>query len=158
MPCDRGTLVHGRRVSPTLCVLLALFAGRVAGQVLVVFQGVTWLPPLEQWQSGILPYPLLLASQIAILALLTKVCADVSREKGFFATSQSWFRRGALWFGRVYFAAMIVRYTLNMHFHPKARWIGGTIPMVFHCVLATFIMVFACWHQARFEACSAQKS
>jgi hypothetical protein len=31
-----------------LWTLLALFAARVAGQALVAFFGVTWLPPIER--------------------------------------------------------------------------------------------------------------
>jgi len=150
--------VHCRRTALTLWTLLALFSLRVAGQALVVFAGVSWLPPLDQWQSGILPYPLLLISQLAILALFVKVCADVSRTHGYFASPRPWFRRGALWFGYAYFAGMLVRYALHMQFHPQARWIGGTIPIVFHCVLACFIIVFASSHRARHAGCPAPRS
>lgn len=152
------TQVHPRRVAWTLWVLLVLFALRVAGQALVAFADVSWLPPMEQWQSGILPYPLLLIAQIAILALFAKVCLDVWRAEGYFASPQSWFRRGASWFGYVYFAGMLVRYALHMHFYPQARWIGGTIPIAFHCVLACFIITFARSHRARHEGCPAPKS
>ena len=44
-----------------LCTVL--LTGRVAGQIVVVLRAPRWLPPMEQWQSGLLPYPVLLASQ-----------------------------------------------------------------------------------------------
>ena len=34
-----------------------------------------------------------------------------------------------------------VRYGIRMKLHPEARWLSGTIPIVFHCVLASFIIV-----------------
>jgi len=32
---------------------------------------------------------------------------------------------------------------LRMSLYPDQRWFGGTIPIVFHCVLATFILAVA---------------
>lgn len=144
-----------RRVVVTLWLCFALFILRVVGQALVVFCDVQWLPPMGEWQSGILPYPVLLASQIAIIALLAKICVDCSRGEGFFAETRTWFAREVLWFGYVYFASMIVRYALRMQLHPEARWLGGTIPIVFHCILATFLIVFARAHRVRLESSSA---
>ncbi|HUO85759.1 MAG TPA: hypothetical protein VM617_00075, partial [Thermoanaerobaculia bacterium] len=63
-------------LAPWLWALLGLFVLRVAGQVLVAFARVRWLPPMEQWQSGLLPYRVLLAAQIAIVLVLGKVCLD----------------------------------------------------------------------------------
>jgi hypothetical protein len=44
-----------------------LFVLRVSGQVLVGVREVSFLPPFEQWYSGLLPYPLLLLVQIALI-------------------------------------------------------------------------------------------
>ena len=66
-----------------LWLLLLLFAARVGGQVLAAFFGVTWLPPMERWYSGLIPYPYLLASQILVIALMAKVCLDFTRGRGF---------------------------------------------------------------------------
>ena len=57
-----------------LWILLTLFALRVLGQLLVVLVAAPFLPPMDEWQSGLLPYPLLLASQIVTVALLATVC------------------------------------------------------------------------------------
>jgi hypothetical protein len=44
--------------------LALLFLLRVVGQILVAFLGVRFLPPLEDWYSGLLPYPILLPVQL----------------------------------------------------------------------------------------------
>ena len=59
--------------------------------------------------------------------------------------------RGVLYFGCVYFAGMILRYVLPMIFRPETRWLGGTIPIFFHLVLATFLVLVGLWHRARIE-------
>src|SRR2546422_879323 len=56
-----------RRLAPALWALLALFVLRVSGQALVAFLGVPWLPPMREWYSGLLAYPLLLPSQLLII-------------------------------------------------------------------------------------------
>ena len=51
-----------------LVALTALFAARVLGQALVAFLDVPLLPPMSAWYSGLLPYPILLPTQLLILA------------------------------------------------------------------------------------------
>ena len=57
----------GRRISHPygwlLLGLLLLFFFRVAAQLIQAYSPVTSLPPFETWQSGALPYPLLVSSQ-----------------------------------------------------------------------------------------------
>lgn len=130
-------------------ILLFAFCCRVLGQALVAFLHVAWLPPMEAWYSGLLPYPYLLPSQILIIALYTKVCLDFTRGGGYFVRTQPMFGRGVLWFGYVYLAAMILRYVIRMTLYPEARWFGGTIPIVFHWVLASFIIAFGRYHRDR---------
>jgi hypothetical protein len=138
-----------RRAAPILWALLGLFFLRVLGQLLVAFAGVTWLPPMPQWYSGLMPYPYLLPSQVVILAVFAKVCVDFSRGEGWFVRTRPWFGRGAYWFGWLYLTGMMVRYPIQMALHPEDRWLGRTIPIVFHWVLASFVLVFASFHRAR---------
>lgn len=138
-----------RRYAPLLWVLLALFCLRVAGQVLVAFFGVSFLPPMAEWQSGLLPYTVLLAAQVLIVALLARVCLDFSRGRGHFVQPNHRFARFALALGQIYFLSMVVRYVVRMGLHPEARWLGGTIPIVFHCILASFVMLFGHFHRAQ---------
>jgi hypothetical protein len=122
-----------------LWVLLALFALRVTGQLLVVAGLAPFLPPMEDWQSGLLPYPLLLASQIAILAALTAVCVQFSRANGYFVRRHAWLATPLWIVGCLYAAGMVVRYALLRR---------DAIPVVFHIVLASFLLVLA-HHQRR---------
>ncbi len=132
-----------------LWALLFLFCLRVLGQILVRFAGVTWLPPMEQWYSGLMPYRDLLPSQILIICLYTKVCLDLSRAQGYFFETRRWFATGARYFGYVYLSGMIARYPIQMALHPDQRWFGKTIPIFFHWVLSSFIIVFAHHHKHR---------
>jgi hypothetical protein len=43
-------------------------------------------------------------------------------------------------------AAMIVRYIVRMIERPDQRWFGGTIPIIFHCVVAAFLWTFGEYH------------
>jgi uncharacterized protein len=134
---------RSRHYSRGLLVLLFLFCLRVIGQMLVAFLHVSFLPPMKEWFSGLLPYPELVVSQILIILLFSKVCSDFHRGTGYFVRLSPRFSRNLQIFGYVYFSGMIVRYVLRMNFYPDQRWFGGTIPIIFHCVLASFILVVA---------------
>ena len=136
-----------RRLAPVLWALLALFVVRVAGQALVAFLGVPWLPPMSEWYSGLLAYRFLLPSQLLIIVLLAAVCRDFTRGRGWFVTPRPRLGGWVLWLGYAYLAAMIGRYVIRMALHPEARWLGGVLPIVFHCVLATFVILFGRYHR-----------
>lgn len=138
-----------RKTSIILWVLLAAFCGRVVGQLLVVLDGAAWLPPMKEWYSGLLPYPELLPAQALIILVYGWICVDFTRGRGFWVSTRPFFGRGMLVFAYVYLAAMLVRYALRMVLVPEARWFGQTIPIFFHWVLASFLVVFGRWHRAR---------
>jgi hypothetical protein len=129
---------------------LSLFTGllflRVIGQVVVVLFAPRWLPPMEQWQSGLLPYPVLLAGQAVVLTLMVWISADFSRGDGSFVHPRPDVGRAVVWFSYVYFGGMIVRYVIRMTRRPDQRWVGGTIPIIFHCVVAAFLWTFGTYH------------
>jgi hypothetical protein len=129
-----------------LAFLTLLFFLRVFGQALVAFLGVTWLPPMEQWFSGLIPYPVLLVLQMILLGAMIKIAEEIWRGKGLFAKPRpSWSRR-LIGFSIVYAGAMVARYILTMTFRPEMRWFGGVIPIFFHFVLAAFIFVLGRFH------------
>ena len=130
-------------MSLALWALLTLFALRVAGQFLVAFFGVTWLPPMARWYSGLMPYAYLLPSQIAILALMAKICADFTRARGFFVHPRRFFSGPWLWFGWIYLGLMLARLPLQLFL--KAD--GPLIPVFFHWVLAAFVILVGIWHR-----------
>ena len=132
-----------------LALLTLLFFFRVVGQALVAFFGIFWLPPMEQWYSGLIPYPTLLAIQIVMLLVMIKICADIWRPAGFFAVRRPAWSRHLIALSIIYAAAMALRYVLTMLFRPEMRWLGGTIPIFFHFVLAGFIFVLGRYHAQR---------
>ena len=130
---------------PLLWTLLGLFVLRVAGQAMVTFWGVTWLPPMERWYSGLLPYPLLLPAQLAINALMAKICSDYTRRRGFFVQPRRLFAGPWLWLGWIYLAVMLLRLPLQLQLKPDAP----LIPIPFHWVLASFVIAVGLWHRRR---------
>ncbi len=124
-------------------MLLALFALRVLGQLLVFAGLAAFLPPMDEWQSGLLPYPVLLASQILLLGLLAAVCMQFSRNEGYFVQHHAWLAT-PLWIaGWTYAIGMVIRYALLRR---------DAIPAVLHIVLAGFVLVVASYHRQRRSA------
>ena len=137
-----------RRYAIWMWLLLGLFVLRVVGQMLVAFLGVSFLPPMAEWYSGLMSYLILLPVQWVIIVLLTVICIDVSRGRGVFARPS---RRAGLflgWFSVIYFASMIARYVITMTAHPERRWLHGTIPIWFHLVLASYLFLLSRYHSA----------
>ncbi len=119
-------------------MLLGLFALRVVGQLLVASGVAPFLPPMDDWQSGLLPYPLLLASQVAILGIFGTVCVQFTRGRGYFVRHHTWLATPLWIIGWIYAAGMIVRYGVLRR---------DAIPVVFHLVLASFLLTVARHHQ-----------
>jgi hypothetical protein len=123
-----------------LWILLALFALRVGGQALVAFLDVQFLPPMQAWYSGLMPYEYLLPTQIALIGVMLKICIDFTRGHGFFFAPKRFFATAWLWFGYLYLAAMLARAVL--------LW-DRPIPIVFHWVLAAFVILVGRSHRSR---------
>ena len=128
-----------RSTARALWTLLALFALRVLGQLLVVLGVAPFLPAMDEWQSGLLPYPLLLASQGLILALFGTICVQFSGGRGYFVQPHRWLATPAWILGWLYAGAMVVRYLLLR---------TDIIPVAFHIVLASFVLLVG-RHQRR---------
>ncbi len=130
-----------------LAVCTTLFALRVFGQLLVVWRAPGWLPANEHWYSGLMPYRYLLPSQLALLAVMVVITADVYRERGLFAAQ--WWGDAALYLAVlswIYFGSMVLRYILTMWLRPEFRWFRRTIPIWLHMVLAVSLWAFADYH------------
>ena len=66
------------------------------------------------------------------------------RAGGYGVELQEWaecFGRFLIVFSGVYALAMAIRYVVRMSRQPDQRWFGGTIPIVFHFVLASYLYV-----------------
>ena len=141
------TRAETRRYALVLSVLAFLFLLRVLGQALVAFFDVRWLPAMAEWYSGLLPYRLLLPAQLAILLIQAAISTDLFRGRGPMAVQRARIGRALRWFSVAYFAAMVLRYVLTMAWYPERRWLGtGTIPIVFHWVLAAYLYVLGNYH------------
>lgn len=123
--------------------LQGVFFCRVIGQVLVLLIEPAWLPPLEHWMSGALPYHFLLPAQIVLLMWMTMVTYDAVRQEGHWHPAGSATRNTLRVLALIYFIAMILRYVLTMAFVPELRWLGHTIPIFFHFVLASYLLVLS---------------
>ena len=132
-----------RRYGIGLTIFLTLFVMRVFGQALVVFFDVGFLPAMEQWYSGLLPYPILLPIQVVMIIVMVKLIRDVRRGSGFFSITKRGIGVFLKWFSYVYFLSMAARYVYAMILHPELRWFGHTIPIWFHMVLAAFLYTYS---------------
>ena len=132
--------------SPWLWLFAALLLLRVIGQLIVVRRAPRWLPPMDQWQSGLLPYPVLLLGQAIVLGLMLWICLDFTSAAGRFVRPYPNRAGYVIGFSYLYFGGMVLRYIIWMWRRPDQRWLGGTIPIVFHCVVAAFIFTFGLYH------------
>jgi hypothetical protein len=138
------TAVAPRFAAPFLWLFSSLFLVRVGGQLFVRLRRPAWLPPTEEWNLS--PYYLLLPAQVGILALMAWIDIAFSVGHGPPVHLRPRLGEGVLLFAYVYAGAMAVRYVIRMVRQPDERWFGGTIPIVFHWVLAAYFYVFGWFH------------
>lgn len=138
------TEIGPRETAAYLVLFSALFLLRVAGQVLVVLRAPAWLPPMRQW--NLMPYRLLLPIQLVFLAVMALIDVSLFREDGPFVDPEPVFGRFLIGFSLAYAGTMAVRYAVRMHRRPGERWFGGAIPIVFHVVLAAFLLTWGTYH------------
>lgn len=115
-----------------------LFLLRVLGQIEVVLISPTWLPPMEQWYSGLLPYPWLLPAQILILMLMTALVVN-EMHGPHPAARRCWLTIASL----IYFAVMLLRLIVQYLRGAEDFAAAGGIPIVFHWVLALFLLILS---------------
>jgi len=127
-----------------LWLFSALFLLRVVGQLYVRLRRPAWLPPTEEW--NLTPYRLLLPAQIAILGLMAWLDLAFTLGDGEPVEPRPWFGEALLAFSYIYAGAMLLRYVVRMTRRPSERWFGGTIPIVFHFVLASCVFVLGSYH------------
>jgi uncharacterized protein len=142
----RGQPLGAQLTGSFLLVLSLLFAVRVVGQLVVILRAPEWLPPMESGQWNLMPYRLLLPIQLVFLAVMAWLAVSFLAEKGVAAEPRpalGWFLIAA---SGIYAGAMAVRYVVRMRRRTDQRWLGGTIPIFFHWVLASFLYVLGSYH------------
>jgi hypothetical protein len=130
-------LERTRQIALWLC--LGLFAVRVIGQIEVVLWSPSWLPPFQAWESGLVPYGVLLPVQIMLIAWMALVAADQWRGSGRFWVTQPATRRRLRIASGVYFAVMLLRLVMTAAIPPHSLTERGLIPVLAHWDLAAFI-------------------
>ena len=135
-------LLDDRLIPRLLWLLQALFLCRVIGQILVQFWGLEFLPPSSEWYSGVVAYTPLLFFQLTILGLQTWVNVNFTQQAGFFTHRSQRFGKALLVFGTIYLLVMVTRYVVRMSLYPLERWTGGSIPIFFHWVLASYCIAW----------------
>jgi len=138
---------RSRLYAPWLSLALGLFLLRVLGQLLVGTLAPGFLPPMEEWYSGVIPYPILFVSQVVIIGLFGTVCLQFWRSRGWFVRPRVRLGNALSAFGALYLAVMVLRYVLRMALYPPERWVGGSIPIFFHWILASFILLVGHYHR-----------
>lgn len=129
-----------------LTVLLFAFIARVLAQLTVLLFHPGILPPMHLWQSGLLPYPLLLFFQILIILLFGKVVLDFAAMGGKFARPSRKLAQELTRWGTIYLGSMMARYSFLLCLHKGNLLPDGIIPTFFHWVLASFLLVLAQYH------------
>ncbi|MFO7543626.1 MAG: hypothetical protein R6W97_12585 [Thiobacillus sp.] len=146
LPNGEGGRGKPADIAPLLWLFTGLFVLRVAGQVLVAIRPRSWLPPMAQW--NLVPYSILLPIQLVFIAVMLWIDLAFTSNSGIAVARHPEFGRFLLVFSAVYAGAMPIRYTLRMRRRPDQRWFGGTIPMVFHLVLASYLYTLGRFYAA----------
>jgi hypothetical protein len=142
-----ATIAHavslGRRHGGWLWVLTGLFTLRVTAQPAALLIEHPLLPRFEAWHNGAVPYGLLVASQIVILAFMVGTSWRVTN-----GTAQASRRVGLLLLGTggVYCGSMAMRLALGLNLLAESRWFASWLPTLFHLVLASFLLVVGHYH------------
>jgi hypothetical protein len=132
-------VVHARERIILLWTCVGLFLLRVLGQIEVLLVEPDWLPPMEAWYSGYLPYHILLPAQIVLLMVMAVLAAGEMRDNP--GPAKPW-RRWARALAIVYFSAMVARLLIQLARGAPDIISAGGIPVVFHWVLALFLYTF----------------
>jgi hypothetical protein len=139
----RTNLSSRRGYSWLLWSLTAIFALRVVGQALQLWRPQSYLPEFENFQGSKLPYGVLLCSQLLILGLMTSVSRQVQCGR---LIPRFQVGRALAWGGGIYLTASVARLVVGQVVATAPAWFKVWIPAAFHVVLATFVLVVACYH------------
>ncbi|MGD9852373.1 MAG: hypothetical protein AB7T38_14010 [Nitrospirales bacterium] len=132
-----------RQYASILLILTCLFVFRVMAQLIQARHPVPFLPSFDAWQSGALPYPFLVATQVMILVVCLRIVGKMFREVVVPVQKKG----KILWYlGGIYFVAMSIRLALGLTVTSEHFWFGATLPTLFHLVLATFLLVYGRFH------------
>ena len=125
-----------------LWFITIVFLGRVLAQVFVGIYSPSYLPKMEMWYSGLMPYPILLTYQVFIYTcmIIFNFCLYMERGPLFLVLNDKT-SIYYIYFGAVYFLLMILRFVIHKIKEPDIIWPRGSIPIFFHFFLAIYIIL-----------------
>ncbi len=135
-----------KRLTAAFAILLGAFVCRVVMQAVQAVGYVPWLPAFERWQSGLLPYPVLLLSQVAIIAGSLSFLAKVGKGT---LTRRRKLGQVLACLGGLYLAFDILRLVLGATLLGGHSFFDNPIPASFHVVLALMVLIWAGFHLKR---------
>jgi hypothetical protein len=137
------TTIRERRRCGLLWLCLAIFVVRVVGQIEVLLLAPRWLPPISAWESGLVPYPVLLPLQILLIGWMAAIASDHSRGIGPMWVMHARTRRRLRAFAAVYAGLMLLRLAVTAALPPHSVLDRGLIPILAHWDLAGFVALLA---------------
>lgn len=120
--------------------ILFLFKLRVVSQFIQVVYPISFLPPFESWQSGLLPYPILFIFQILIIIWMSNQCLKVARGN---IPPNAIKSRILLWLGGAYFLIMLTRLIGGLTILSQHYWFNAKLPTFFHLILSIFLLILS---------------
>ena len=138
---NRSLTGNGRTAAALMWSCVILFAARVIGQFEAQSIAPAWLPDMDAWYSGLMPYYLLVPAQIAILMLMSATAWNRRIRTGAFARANPRVAGALRIFAGIYLVVMAVRLGVNVIDNGAEFWRHGAIPVAFHWVLALFVLV-----------------
>ncbi len=138
-----NSIMKNKPYSLLLWIVFSLFCLRVFGQLIQYFFSFSFLPSFKEFYSGTLSYQLVLLFQAIIIFFYLRTCLKMSRGK---VVANRIKGKRFLILGIIYTSIMVTRYILRMVMFPAERWFGGSIPIFFHIVLASFFIINGIYH------------
>ena len=132
-----------RKYAKALLVLLAAFLFRVLAQLTQRFSDLPILPPFSEWDTGYMPYPILVVVQLSVAVglLVTLLRIRSGRMRPRYGVGV-----GLLVFGSVYFLVMLGRFIIAITGLSEAVFFQLYVPAFFHLVLSSFVLVVGTYH------------
>jgi hypothetical protein len=134
---------RSREVALVLWSCIVLFAARVIGQFEALVASPAWLPDMDAWYSGLLPYYLLLPVQLALLMAMSIVAWNRRVRTGRFALARPRVAHALRNLALLYFLVMGIRLGVTLAGNGTEYWREGAISVACHWVLALFLLVSA---------------
>ena len=134
-----------------ILVLTLIFIGRVLAQLIEYFVDISFIPNFDKWQSGTVPYWVLLVFQFTIMSFMVTVYRKLSKGT---VQSSKLKRNIYLILGCIYLTGTLTRHILGLTVLSDSVYFTSFISIYFHYVLASFLLVLGLAHSKllqRFE-------